>query len=348
MAKIKRPVIITLIVIVLILISFRIALPYIVLKYLNNTLSELNGYSGKVYDVDIHLLRGAYVIDCLVIDRVEKKMKTPFFQVERIDLSVQWRELTKGALVGEVEIFNPYLNFVATAPNGENNDWREPIQDLFPLRINKLRVDNGEIHYRDYQKSPDIDLYMRNIQAEASNLTNSEKISETLVASIESRGTVMENGSFYFNMKLDPFADVPTFDLDAKMEDLKATELNDFFMAYGNFDVQDGQIGLYIEAAANEGKLKGYVKPVIENLNVLKPQEEDHGPLRMIYEGIIEGLGEIFKNRPKDRIATTAEFSGDLENLKVNNWGIIVDIFRNAFVEALVPAIDHKINMEQQ
>ncbi|MCR6640538.1 MAG: DUF748 domain-containing protein [Sporocytophaga sp.] len=332
------------------LIAFRLALPYIVLRYVNNMLSELNGYKGHVEDIDIHLIRGAYTIHHLNIEKTEGKSYVPFFLAGKTDLSIQWKALFNGALVGEVIIYNSALNFVngakGTSQDGGNNDWREPVKKLFPLKINRLEVLNGEIHYRDYSASPDINLYLQSVHAVANNLTNSEKLSKTLVANITATGKVMKTGQFNFKLEFDPYAESPYFDMDAKMEKLPATELNDFFKAYGNFDVQEGTVGLYIEAAGKDGGIKGYVKPLIENLNVLKPKEEKPGPLRFLYEAAIEGLAEIFKNHPKDRVATKVPFSGQLENPNIQIWPVISHLISNAFIEVLLPNIDNTINMK--
>ncbi|GAL86690.1 hypothetical protein Dfer_5355 [Sporocytophaga myxococcoides] len=333
-----------------ILVAFRLALPYIVLKYVNNTLSELNGYKGHVENIDIHLIRGAYTIHHLNIEKTEGKSYVPFFLAKKTDLSIQWKALFKGALVGEVIIYNSALNFVngskGTSQNGGNNDWREPVKKLFPLKINRFEVLNGEIHYRDYSASPDINLYLQSVHTVANNLTNSEKLSKTLVANITATGKVMKTGHFSFTLEFDPYADSPYFNMDAKMEKLPATELNDFFKAYGNFDVQEGTVGLYIEAAGKDGGIKGYVKPLIENLNVLKPKEEKPGPLRFLYEAAIEGLAEIFKNHPKDRVATKVPFSGQLKNPDIQIWPVISNLISNAFIEVLLPNIDNTINMK--
>ena len=44
-------------------------LPSIVKNYVNKELNDLPGYSGSVEDIDIHLLRGAYAIDGLVLKK---------------------------------------------------------------------------------------------------------------------------------------------------------------------------------------------------------------------------------------------------------------------------------------
>jgi hypothetical protein len=68
--------------VVLILITVRIALPYIVKDYVNKTLSEIPDYKGVVEDIDMNL-------------------------------SVQWSALFEGSLVGEIILENPKINFVA-------------------------------------------------------------------------------------------------------------------------------------------------------------------------------------------------------------------------------------------
>lgn len=62
-------------------------------------------------------------------------------------------------------------------------------------------------------------------------------------------------GSATMNMKLDALNKIPTFDFNAELLNLNLVEVNDFLKAYGNFDVQKGTFGLYIEAAAKIIKL---------------------------------------------------------------------------------------------
>jgi len=94
--------------VVLILAAVRIALPYIVKDYVNKTLSEIPEYSGRVGDVDINLIRGAYVIEDAALLKTGGKVPVPFFSATRIDLSVQWGALFEGSIVGEIELENPW------------------------------------------------------------------------------------------------------------------------------------------------------------------------------------------------------------------------------------------------
>src|SRR5690606_27902693 len=92
-----------LIALILLLVIVRLALPFVVKKYLNNMLEKIDGYTGHVEDVDLALYRGAYRIDSLAIYSTTQDLGgRPFFATDAIDLSISWRDIFKGAIVGEV------------------------------------------------------------------------------------------------------------------------------------------------------------------------------------------------------------------------------------------------------
>src|SRR6188472_1955179 len=99
--------------IIIVLVIIRISLPYIVLHYANKSLAGMPGYYGHVQDIDISLIRGAYQLDNLFINKLDSvnQMQTTFFKVETIDLSIEWRALFHGSLVGEMVIERPMLRF---------------------------------------------------------------------------------------------------------------------------------------------------------------------------------------------------------------------------------------------
>jgi uncharacterized protein involved in outer membrane biogenesis len=141
-------------VIVAVLVAIRAAMPWAVEKYVNDRLDAMEGYDGHIGDVDIHLWRGAYTIDDVKIVKTEGKVSVPFFEAEQVDLSVKWSALFDGALVGEIELQHPKINFVkgkskASSQTKPAKDWRETVKDLFPLKIDKLEIVNGEIHFKE-------------------------------------------------------------------------------------------------------------------------------------------------------------------------------------------------------
>ena len=103
----KRKFVIVVAGVVLLLVAGRIALPYIVEDYANEKLAALDSYDGHVGDIDMHLWRGAYSIDDIVIVKTGAKRPVPFFSSRRVDLSVEWRSLLKGSVVAEAKFDGP-------------------------------------------------------------------------------------------------------------------------------------------------------------------------------------------------------------------------------------------------
>ncbi|MEJ0103617.1 MAG: hypothetical protein WDO19_14165 [Bacteroidota bacterium] len=64
---------------ILLLVGFRIALPYILLRFVNRELTRIDGYTGKVEDIDVALFRGAYTIKRIHLDKTGGKIPVPFF-----------------------------------------------------------------------------------------------------------------------------------------------------------------------------------------------------------------------------------------------------------------------------
>lgn len=338
-------------IILAVLIIFRLILPYIVLNYVNKKLANLQEYYGHVDDIDIALIRGAYVIKDLKIVKTEKeKQKTdtiPFFSTPVIDLSVEWSALFKGSLVGEIYVEDPIVNFVKGKHKGEDvkadtADFRKLIKDLIPLTVNHFKISNGEIHYIDKNNVPHLDVSLKDIQAEAVNLTNVNDSSKLLPATLKATGQAYE-GHFNLNVNFDALNEIPTFDMNAELTTVNLVQLNDFLRAYGNFDVDRGRFGLYTEFAARNGSFGGYVKPVIKDIKVVNWKEDREN---ILWEMLIGAAAKVLTNPSKEQLATKVPIHGNFQTGgKINIWKAISQVLRNAFVHALKPSIDNSINI---
>ena len=345
----KRRTLTVLIILIVILIAVRIALPYIVLNYANKVLSKSKEYYGHLNDVDIALIRGAYVAKGLKIQKINSEGKQhdtiPFFTSPEIDISVEWKALLKKSLVAEIYVENPVLNFVKGKhkdedPKADTADFRKMIKDLVPLKINHFEINNGQMHYIDNNRNPPIDVALNDIHIIATNLTNANDSNKLLPSSVFATANAYE-GNMEFNMKLDALNEVPTFDMNTRISNVNMVLLNRFFKAYGNFELNKGNFGLYTEFAARDRKFKGYVKPIIKDIDV-----QQEGTIREVLWGtLLEGITDIFKNHPKDQVATKVPIEGSFDNPDTDIWEAISYVLRNAFVNALKPSIDNTINI---
>lgn len=341
--------------IALILLAARLAMSPLLLRFVNQKLDELPEYRGRIADVDLHLLRGAYRIDSLVLEKRSGKVPVPFFKARAVDLSIEWKALLEGALVGEIEVLGPELNFVQAPPGagprakeeqgqtGIDAAWTDKVKELFPFEINRFRIREGQIHYRDLYRKPKVDIHLDHLEAEATGLTNARSDPEDLPSGFNATGRAMGHAALKVDMKLAPLADDPTFDLNAELTGLKLPELNDFFRAYAKVDVEAGTFDLYTEAAAADGRFKGYVKPLMRDLKILDREDAEDGPLKLMWEAVVAGITEVFENQPKDQTATQIPLAGSFANPEAGIWPSVGSLLRNAFLQALRPSLDRSI-----
>ena len=346
----KKPLKITLIV-VAILICIRLVLPYVLLHFANKNLASIPGYYGHIEDIDLALIRGAYRIDSIYLNKKDSitKKQTRFFSASAIDLSVEWRALFNGEIVGELIFERPNLRFTREKVEPQDvekdsSDLTELKDDFMPLQVNRFEILEGNVRYLDSTSNPKVDILMTNIHVVATNLRNSYDSSKLLPAKVIARANVYE-GEFTFSMNINPLAKQPTFDMNAEMKNTNLVLLNDFFKAYAKIDVNKGKFGMYTEVAAKEGSFKGYVKPIIKDLDVLGHEDRDDNVFRKMWEGLAGFVGQVFKNQPRDQVASKIPFEGRLDNPETNIWTTIINVLQNAFIQAIQPSIDSEINI---
>ena len=336
--------------IVALLIVVRIILPYVALHYANKTLASMNGYFGHINDIDLAIYRGAYVIKDFYIEKLDSasQQRVPFVSSQVIDLSIEWKSLFHKRIVGELEFINPVLCFTKdkaepAAIQKDTNDFRQVLKNFMPLKINRFEIINGKIQYVDSTSTPKVNIAVTNTQVLAQNLSNVQDTA-LLPASVIATADVYK-GTLQFTMKLDPLAASPTFDMNAELQNTSLPELNDFLKAYAKFDVHAGTFGLYTEVASKDGKYKGYVKPIIKNLKVIGSEDRYDSFFNKLYEAVVGAAGVILKNPEEKQVATKVPIEGDYGETIVGTWRAIIEVLRNAFIQALYPSIDNEITI---
>ena len=335
--------------VLLLLIALRIALPYILLNLVNKELTHIPGYTGHVDDLDVALIRGAYKLKRIKLEKTGGKVPVPFFSADLVDLSLQWASLFHGRIVGKIEVDGAILNFVKgpteeTSQTKIDKSWTEVVKKLMPLKLNKFEINEGQIHYRDFHSKPTFDIYTKNVHILAENLSNAEKNKEVLPSSVIASADVY-GGKATASMKMDALAKYPTFDGKAKLVGLNLANLNNFIDAFAKFDIKSGEISIYTEAAAKDGKITGYTKPIIKDLKVLDWEKEKEKPLKVAYEAVVAAVAWVFKNHSKDQLATKVEFEGNIKKPDIDIWYVIGEVLRNAFIQALYPSLENSVSL---
>ena len=289
--------------------------------------------------MDIALLRGAYVIRGMKITKVNEAVPVPFFEADDIDLSVSWRALFAGKVVAEIEFIKPELHFVdgsgKDSQSGAGTDWRDTLQQLVPIKIDRLGIQTGTLHFHNFKSEPNVHLLLTEIDGAFTNLSNADRSNDSVPADFNFAGLLFENAHTSLQGYLDPLGDFRNFALNLKITDIELPRINDLTEAYGYFNFKSGSGDLVMELEAKDGELSGYAKPILNNVVIFDLKKDlEQGVFSAAWQAVVGALGQVFRNQPKDRIASQIEIRGSMDQKNISVWQAFVSILRNAFVEA--------------
>jgi hypothetical protein len=331
-------------------VVIRLALPGIVKNYVNKKLNELPGYTGHVDDIDIALIRGAYVIKGLVLRKKTDPAKYPFLEIRHTDLSIEWKSLFKGRLVSEIVMTDPAIHILATeslSKEPSKDSWTKTVKALMPITINKLRINNGKFSYLDFEKKPNVDLHIDEIQLTAINLANVEKTSDPLPSLVNLTGISIGQGHLKANMKVNILKDIPDFNANLQLTSVNMLSLNGFLEANVKFDIERGEMDVFSKLALKDSEMDGYIKPFIKNLKVLdlkKDIKKKEGPIKIVKKAIVGLFTKVVQNPKTKKIATVVPIKGNIHNPKTSGWATFLGVLKNAFIKALHESIGNELD----
>jgi hypothetical protein len=333
------------------LLGFRLYLPILLRDYVNSSLRDMKDYSGHVAAVHVALWRGAYGVKDVVIVKRNAPKNEPFSSIEYLQLAIQWRALLHGSIVGRADFTRPTLNLIqgensSETQLGTDNDWAKTLEKLFPFNFNVVTVRQGTVKFRAPGINTKEAMVLHDIEANVTNLTNVLDQNNAAFARFELHGKVCGNAPLDISGRLNPYASSPTFELDLQLERVRLPDLNPWLEVYAKVNADAGTFSLYSSSAAADRKFKGYVKPLLKDVQIVSVEREEANPLQKLWAGLVQVAASIFKNQPQDQLATKIPFSGSIEDPKAGVFATIVNVLRNAFVAAFSSSLDQKIDIQ--
>lgn len=332
------------------LVLARLALPWVLLHKINTQLADMGDYRGHIEDVDLSLWRGAYQIDGMRIVKTAGKVPVPLLRAPRIDLGISWSALWHDhAVVARVAFDKPVLTFVDGGKGGQNQtgtgtDWRKPLQRLVPITLDEVRIDNGEVVFRNFHSDPPVNVHATDVQARVTNLTNAAGGDGSRVAHFTGKANILGQAPLDTGADFDPFSQAGDFDFHLRITDIDLTRLNDLAKAYGGFNFKGGHGDLVMETHARDGRLDGYIKPLFRDVDIFDWKQDvsgdQGGVVNGLWQALVAGVQNLFKNQSADQFGTRVTLSGNLKHEDVSLWQALTGILRNAFVKAFQPRYD--------
>jgi hypothetical protein len=331
------------------ILAFRIYLPFLIRDQLNSNINEMEGLSGNVENVSLSLLRGnIYLSGISIYNDDYPDPSVPFVSVASNDISVDWGALFNRRLVARVNLDSMVINYVIhkEVEEPEEIDIVKVLQDLMDFRVD-INITNSTMNFADVTSDPHIEFSLSDITLEARYLTNQVHTDDTLPASVNLAASAMGTGKIDAKIRMDYMKEVPDFDFEMELEEIDIAAFNDLLEAYAGFEAHQGLIYVYSEAAAHNGEIKGYVKPVVDEIEIL-PVDDEANIFRKFYESVLDVIASVLESPDdEEHISTRVEFEGKIDDPEVDLWQAVWNLLRNAFVEGFSKGLDQVINFEE-
>ena len=337
-------------IVVVVLVAARAVLPFVIEDWVNRKLAALDGYDGRVTDIDIALWRGAYGADGVRIVKTDSRQREPFFNSERVDISVEWRSLLRRKIVAECRLLRPHVNLIradsdAQSQLGTEVNWADALQELSPFRFNTIVVIDGTATFRAPGIRSQDALVASNIFGTVTNMTNVAKSGQETFAGFKASATVLGSGTAVVAGSANPLARAPTFDVNLTVKGVKLPKVNPWLREYIKADAEAGDFELYTELAAADGRFEGYAKPIMKNVDIYSTEEEEDNPLKRLWEGLVDFAAGILEDEGTEQVAARIPFSGTIENPEAGILETVVSVLHNAFVSAFARSLEGSVSI---
>jgi len=206
-------------------------------------------------------------------------------------------------------------------------------------RFDRLRIVDGDLGFVDRRREPGYRVFLADAEVRLTDLASRGKEP----AEVRLEGRFMGSGETVAYGVFRPDGGGADFDVGVAIRGTEMTAMNDLLESYAGVDVRDGTFSFYAEIEVADGTLDGYIKPLFEDVDVYDSSQDRHkGFFRRIRERIVEGLGELLANRPRDEVATIADLQGSVDDPDASNWQALANLVRNAFFEAILPGFERQ------
>lgn len=358
-----------LIVLVVLVVGGRVALPWLIRAEANRKLASLPDYEGHVTRVHLGLWRGALRMDDFTFRHKKGDLS---FQVKSAEVTILWPLLLKKTFVGKIRLDEPVLEMVVSRPTKTAEKTKEKgkeaehkvkektgktisqvLADVLPFRVDRFEITGGQVilretgeHAEKKEHAPKQAPFLTDIHIVASNLTNSTRVSDSRIADVQASAKITESGHIHLALRLDPVAPQPRFHLTTEIQKFELSSLNNLLEWQTGLHFTQGTFALYSEADAADGAFRGYIKPLVENMKAESAVEKP-GLVHKAEKVAINVGSVIFRNKSSRKVATDVPFNGRFDNPNTDVWGAVVELLRNAFIQAIKPGLDPGVHLQE-
>lgn len=331
------------------LLAVRMVMQPIIHKELNKFLANFSPVLFfHIGDLDVQIIRGAYAFDG-VTGRV-KGQKVDFLKIDKVDVSMAWRELFKGKVVTDIEVHEADFSYTqelkdAIAKMPKKKDEATTVRDkLFPVKIERVDLKDSKVTLDDYPSlAEDKKLELSKIEGRLTNLTPAEKFP---LSFFNLKATILGNSVVKATGHLNTLKKPMQWDVDGELQGFDLTGANKILKRKLPLTFTRGKLDLYAEAQSKDGNIEGYVKPFMKNIDVMRVQEDFKGPKHWFIE-IVTAVGNlVLRATDTKTVATRIPFTVDKSGVNVDSGEALDKAIEHGFQQQLSPGVEDKYELE--
>ena len=330
----------------------RTGLPALLTWLVNAAVRKIPGIRGKVRRIQINFLAPGVTLSGVSV----ATLNTPEHRIEVsvIALNTQWKDLLSGVLAASLRVKAPRLLINADGMRGSHAGdgkkqkadkagmpWQEKITQLPRFKISSVLLTDGAISIVGAPGERDAELAVDRLNLRAENITNSTALAPTLMATLTADARLLSSGACQLQAQGYPLAKMPTFNADLSSSGIDLSFLRNIIQKAAEIDVRHGTAALYVEAAAADGYISGYAKPVFDHLELEPPVHS--GSLARLKVWAARALTWLITNKRRDRIATRLDFEGAVDDPDFDITDAVIRFIHNAFSTAERASLEHRI-----
>jgi len=208
------------------------------------------------------------------------------------------------------------------------------------LKVDQLRVVDSQLGFENHGVTPPYRLFLSKVDLKVENLSNQSSSGQ---AKFHLKGAFMGSGATEASGNFHPNAKAADFQVQLRLDQARLTDLNPYFLAEAGVDVAAGQFSAYTELTVKNGKVDGYVKPLIQNLQFYdRKKDKDKRFGKRVEMHVLQFFGNLFRNHSSHDVATVVRISGSTADPKTKQWEVIRKLFGNGFANAILPGFLNK------
>jgi hypothetical protein len=293
----------------------------------------------------------------LKIDRLQLKNLLPVarrFNVQcregALDLTgrVQYSKESTVLAIGELRLQDAKIDYVhsaATKPKEvrrakkvaetAKETHRDP---TVSVKVEHGTIANSEVGFVNEATNPEYRVFIADLNVDLDNLSN--RLEEG-TGVVKMTGKFMGSGRTEVKGTFRPEKPRPDFDLNVKIVKTNVESFNNVLRAYGDMDTHRGMFAFFSELAVRDDHIRGYVKPLLKDVEVYDPEQDKEKPVtKKIYEAVVGGVLGLLENKPRNEAATVTDLSGPVENPHASTWQVVEKLVQNAFFKAILPGFE--------